>query len=143
MVTIGSVPTTNAFQINLCQLLFKATLKVSMFLTTLGMDNFDCTKMNAVFKKFKACLREGLIHEWKQALLAPYVTKQVTALFHTQRWTSNLSRYSLMAWCTYPMNETLVHQQLSLHQLHHCQPSQRLRKRYFRLRDVTRSIYYV
>ena len=39
------------------------------------------------------------------------------------------------------MNETLVHQQLSLHQLHHCHPSQRLTKRFFRLRDVTRSLY--
>ena len=35
-----------------------------------GMDNFDCTKMNAHFEKFTAYLREGLIHEWKQALLA-------------------------------------------------------------------------
>ena len=42
-----------------------------MFVTTLGMDNFDCTKMNGHFKKFTACLQEGLIHEWKQALLAP------------------------------------------------------------------------
>ena len=43
-----------------------------MFVThTLGMDNFDCTKMNAHFEKFTACLREGFIHEWKQALLAP------------------------------------------------------------------------
>ena len=42
-----------------------------MFVTTLGMDNFDCTKIIAHFKKFTACLREGLIHEWKQALLAP------------------------------------------------------------------------
>ena len=42
-----------------------------MFVTTLGMDNFDCTKMNAHFEKFTACLREGLIHEWKQTLLAP------------------------------------------------------------------------
>ena len=42
-----------------------------MFVTTLEMDNFDCTKMNAHFQKFTACLREGLIHEWKQALLAP------------------------------------------------------------------------
>ena len=38
-------------------------------------------------------------------------------------WTSNLSWYSLMAWCTCPRNETLVHQQLSLYQLHHCHPS--------------------
>ena len=42
-----------------------------MFVTTLGMDNFDCTYMNVHFEKFTACLREGLIHEWKQALLAP------------------------------------------------------------------------
>ena len=101
-LTLGSVLTTNVSQINLCQLLFRATLKVLttnvsqinhqcisnqsvpafvqsysesqarlMFVTTLGMDNFDCTKMNAHFKKFTACLREGLIHEWKQALLAP------------------------------------------------------------------------
>ena len=34
-----------------------------MFVTTPGMDNFDCTKMNAHFKKFTACLQEGLIHE--------------------------------------------------------------------------------
>ena len=39
-----------------------------MFVTTLGMDNFDCTKMNA---HFTTCLWEGLIHTWKQALLAP------------------------------------------------------------------------
>ena len=57
-----------------------------MFITTLGMDNFDCTKMNAHFKNFTGCLREGLIHEWKQALLAPPLplAKQLTALFHTQ-----------------------------------------------------------
>ena len=42
-----------------------------MFVATLGMDNCDCNKMNAHFKKFTACLWEGLIHEWKQALLAP------------------------------------------------------------------------
>ena len=56
-----------------------------MFVTTLEMDNFDCTKMNARFQKFTACLWEGLIHEWKQALLAPpYVAKQLMLLFHTQ-----------------------------------------------------------
>ena len=42
-----------------------------MFVTTPEVDNFDCTKMNARFQKFTACLWEGLIHEWKQALLAP------------------------------------------------------------------------
>ena len=43
-----------------------------MFVTALPeMGNFDCTKMNAHFEKFTACLREGFIHEWKQVLLAP------------------------------------------------------------------------
>ena len=42
-----------------------------MFVTTLGMDKFDCTKMNANYKKFTTCLWEGLIHEWKQALITP------------------------------------------------------------------------
>ena len=34
------------------------------FVTALGMANFDCNKNE---KKFTACLREGLIHEWTQA----------------------------------------------------------------------------
>ena len=54
--------------------MFTATLRVrlgSCLSTALKMDNLDCTKINAHFKKFTACLREGLIHEWKQALLAP------------------------------------------------------------------------
>ena len=42
-----------------------------MFVTTFGMDNFNYTKMNTHFDKFTACLQEGLIHEWNQALLAP------------------------------------------------------------------------
>ena len=48
---------------SLSLLLFRATLKVSRlkFVTTLGKDNFECNKMNAHFKKFTACLREGLI----------------------------------------------------------------------------------
>ena len=68
-----------------------------MFVTTFGMDNFDCTKMNAHFQKFTACLREELIHKWKQALLAhlpPYLTKQLTELFHTQ------PLLSLLLYCT-------------------------------------------
>ena len=32
---------------------------------------------------------------------------------------SNLTEYSLMGWCTYPANETLIHQQASFYQLHH------------------------
>ena len=83
------------FQLNLGKLLFRATLKVrlaSCLSTALKMDNLDCTKINAHFKKFTACIWEGLIHECKHTLLAyfvsptspPYVGKQLTALFHTQ-----------------------------------------------------------
>ena len=73
MLTVGSILTTNVSQTSLCQLLFRATISQAwlMFVTTLGMDSFDCTKMFAHFKTFRACLREGVIHEWKQALLAP------------------------------------------------------------------------
>ena len=42
---------------------------------------------------------------------------------------------------TYLRNETSMHQQLSLHQLHHHHPSQRFPKRFFLLPDITRSIY--
>ena len=40
-----------------------------------------------------------------------------------------------------PMNDTLVHQQLSLHHLHYFHPSERLPKRFFPLRDVTFALY--
>ena len=39
------------------------------------------------------------------------------------------------------MNETLVDQQLSHHQLNQCHPSQQLPKRFFCLCDITHSIY--
>ena len=76
-----------------------------MFVTTPGMDNFDCPKMNAHFKKFTACLQEGPIHEWKQALLAPPLPlislnnsrlcsthKHLSAFFSTYRSTNNILR---------------------------------------------------
>ena len=52
MLTVGSVLTTNVFQTNLCQLLICSELYSQRqarltFVTTLGMDIFDCTKMNA------------------------------------------------------------------------------------------------
>ena len=70
--TVGSVITTNQSVPDCVQSYSQSQARL-MFVTTLGMDNFDCTKMNAHFKKFTACLREGLIHEWKQALLAPII----------------------------------------------------------------------
>ena len=65
-MTVARVLNTIVFQINLGYFLFRATLKVrlgSCFSTALKMDNFDCAKINAHFKKFTACLREGLIHD--------------------------------------------------------------------------------
>ena len=55
-----------------------------MFVTTLGMDNTDYTKMNAHFK-----MSTGGAHSQVQASITsptspPYVAKQLTALFHTQ-----------------------------------------------------------
>ena len=69
-----------------------------MFVTTLGIDNFECTKMIAHLKKFTAWLQEGLIHEWKQTITSPtsppYVAKQLTTLFHTQ------PLFSLLVYCS-------------------------------------------
>ena len=42
---------------------------------------------------FTAFLWEGVINEWKQALLPPYVAKQLTAQFHTQ------SPFSSFGYC--------------------------------------------
>ena len=75
-LTVGSVLTTNVSQINLCQLLFRPTLKLrldSCLSQLLKWTTLTAPlKMNArSVQKLTVCLREGLIHEWKQALLAP------------------------------------------------------------------------
>ena len=67
-----------------------------MFVTTLEMDNFDCTKMNARFQKFTACLREGLIHEWKQALLAPPLP--LMSLNNSRLCSTHSHRTAPLAW---------------------------------------------
>ena len=63
MLTVGSVLNTNLSQISLCQLLFRDTLKVRLdsylSLYTLGMDNFDCTKMNAHFENSQLVYGRG------------------------------------------------------------------------------------
>ena len=40
-------------------------------------------------------------------------------------WTSNLTGYLLASRWTYPRNETFIHQQTSVHQLHHLRPLQK------------------
>ena len=59
-----------------------------MFVTIVGMDNFDCTKMNAHFEKFTACVRGGAHSRVAASITSPtsplHVAKQLTALFHTQ-----------------------------------------------------------
>ena len=67
-----------------------------MFVTTLEMDNFDCTKMNARFQKFTACLQEGLIHEWKQALLAPPLP--LMSLNNSRLCSTHSHRTAPLAW---------------------------------------------
>ena len=55
-----------------------------MFVTTLGMDNFDGTKMNAHFEKFTACLWEEAHSQVEASFTSPtsppYVAKQLMAL---------------------------------------------------------------
>ena len=58
-LTAGRVLNPNVFQINLGELLFRATQSQARLM----FINMDCTKINAHFKKFTACLWEELIHE--------------------------------------------------------------------------------
>jgi len=55
-----------------------------MFVTALENRQLRLHQNQSTFQKFIAFLWEGLIHELKHILLAPYVSKQLTALFHTQ-----------------------------------------------------------
>ena len=70
-----------------------------MFVTSLGMDNFDCTKMNAHFKKNSQLVYGGGAHSRVEASITsptspPYVAKQLTALFHTQ------PLFSFLVYCS-------------------------------------------
>ena len=70
-----------------------------MFVTTLGMDNFDCTKMNTHFRQKIHSLSTGGAHSRVEASITsltspPYVAKKLTALFHTQ------PLFSFLVYCT-------------------------------------------
>ena len=70
-----------------------------MFVTTLGMDNFDCTKMNAPFKIHSSST--GGAHSRVEASITsptspPYVAKQLMVLFHTQPLSSSLGYLSVV-----------------------------------------------
>ena len=90
MLTVGSVLTSNVLvSQNQSVPAFVQSYSQSqarlMFVTTLGMDSFDCIKMNAHFKKFTA----GGANSRVEASITcptspPHVAKQLTALFHTQ-----------------------------------------------------------
>ena len=92
MLTVGSVLTTNVSQIILCQLFVQSYSQSQarlMFVTTPGMDNFDCTKMNAHNFQNIHSLSTGGAHSRVQVSITsptspPYVAKQLTVLFHTQ-----------------------------------------------------------
>ena len=64
-LTAGRFLKTKVFQINLGELLLRATQNQArlMFVNCSQLDNLDCTKINAHFKNFTACVREGLIHK--------------------------------------------------------------------------------
>ena len=98
-LTVGSVLTTLCIS-NQSMPAFVQTYSQTrarlMFVTTLEMDNFDCTKMNARFQKFTACLREGLIHEWKQALLAPPLP--LMSLNNSRLCSTHSHRTAPLAW---------------------------------------------
>ena len=87
-VTAGRILNTNAFQINLGKLLFRATLKVrlgSCLSTALKMDNLDCNRINAHFKKIHSLSTGGGSFMYIASQTSPpYVGKRFTALFHTQ-----------------------------------------------------------
>ena len=99
-LTVGSVLTTNVAISNQSMpafvQIYSQTRARLMFVTTLEMDNFDCTKMNARFQKFTACLREGLIHEWKQALLAPPLP--LMSLNNSRFCSTHSHRTAPLAW---------------------------------------------
>ena len=72
-----------------------------MFVTTLGMDNFDCTKMNAHnFQKIHSLSTGGAHSRVETSTTSPtsppYVAKQLTALFHTQPLFSFLVHFSVV-----------------------------------------------
>ena len=112
-LTVGSVLTTNVSQISLCQLLFRATLKVSMFVTTLGMDNFDCTKFHSLSMR-------GAHSQVKASITsptpAPYLAKQLMTLSTHKHSSASLMQcststlglaYNRKTWA-YPMNTVLA-----------------------------------
>ena len=85
-LTVGSVLTTNVSQISLCQLLFRATLKV--WLDSCLSLLLEWTTLTATFLKIHS-LSTGGAHSRVEASITsptspPYVAKQLTALFHTQ-----------------------------------------------------------
>ena len=74
MFIVGRILVTKQYMPPIVQSHFQSQAGL-MFVTTLEMNNFDCTKINAHFKKFTACLWEGLIHEWTITLLAPHLPR--------------------------------------------------------------------
>ena len=93
--------------------------------------------------RLEASLGHGSVHLGVFSLTLPGSICGATLWTTWDTWSHGqwLRNYTPSCKLKDPRNETLVHQQLSLHQLHHPHPSQRLMKRFFRLRDVTHSIY--
>ena len=98
MLTVGSVLATNVSQTNLCQLLFRATLKVrldSCLSLLLEWTTLTAPKWMHISKKLHS-LSTGGAHSWVEASITsptspPYVAKQLMVLFPTQLLSVQLS----------------------------------------------------
>ena len=96
----------NVSQINLCQVLSSATLKVrlgSCLSLLLKWTTLTTTKINAHFKTFIAFLWEGLILEWKHTLLAPPLP--LMSVNHSQIYATHSHCWHLL--CTLSTNDKL------------------------------------
>ena len=88
ILTVGSVLTTNVSQSNLCQLLFRATLKVRLDSCLSLLLEWTAPKKECAFQKIHSLSTGGDHSRVEASITNPtsftYAAKQLTALFHTQ-----------------------------------------------------------
>ena len=96
IIGLGRVLTTNLSQINLCQLLFRATLKVRLGLClSLHLEWTILTAPNeCTFQKIHSFSVGGAHSQVEASITSPtypsYVAKQLMALFHTRPLLSSI-----------------------------------------------------
>ena len=104
-LTVGSVLTTNVSQISLCQLLFRATLKVRLdSCLSLLLEWTTLTALH-ISKKFTACLLEAVadlggvrgmqMHPlWRLVMYFAYITARVHQMIMQQWHAATTTRHS-------------------------------------------------